>query len=504
MNEKYLIGLDAGTTSIKGILISRDGHIVATAGQEYLLDSHNDRCELDPEIYWQTTVQILRSLLAHVPGRDIAALSFSSQGETLIAVDRNGRPLRKAIVWLDNRSTAEAAQIEQEFGLDRILAVTGLPEVLPLWPATKIVWLQKNEPHVFNQVHKYLLVHDYLIYKLTGQYVSEHSLLSSTLCFDIVKKTWWKEMLDYMHITPDQLPAISPAAHLIAPVQKKIAQEIGLNPDTMVVTGAYDHTAGAIGAGNIEVGVTTETTGAAMAMVVTLDQPILDPGLKLPCQCHCLPDKYFLMPYGQTAGMALKWFKDTFCREEVIQAEKTGRDVYEILTESAAAVAPGAEGLTMLPHLMGAGSPEFNPRATAVFCGMRMGMGKGHFVRALLESVACMVQKNIRMLPQHIVIKEIRALGGGARSDLWNQIKADLTGIPIVTLDYPETPALGAAILAGVGSGVFADVIQGCSRIVKIKKRYVPNPELAQFYSSVYERYNSLYDHLLPFWQKGE
>lgn len=504
MEGNFLIGLDAGTTSIKGLLIDTEGNSETIIQKEYSLEyKGGDRVELHPDEYWQTSQWIINQLIVRsgINPDKIRAISFSSQGETLIVLDKNGTPLRKAIVWLDNRSVSEAKEIEYKFGKPAILDKTGQPEVLPLWPATKILWLQKNEPEIFRKIHKYLLVEDFLIYKLTGEYAAEESLVSSTLCFDIKKKVWWDKMLDFLHITSDRLPAVFPSGLKIGKVSPEAVLSTGLSTETLVITGAYDHAAGAIGAGNIAEGMVTETTGTAMAMCVTSDHPVIDLKLNLPCQCHAINGKYFLLPYGQTAGMALKWFRDVFCHEEIGEAEKTGKNVYDIITGMVCDIPAGSEGLIALPHLMGAGSPEFDVNVKGVFAGITPNMNKGHFIRAIMEAIACMVNRNIESLLNHqIQMKEIRALGGGAASDLWNQIKADMTGIPYVTVQSSEAACMGAVILAGVGSGLFSNVEEGCQKLIRLKKKYLPNPVMFDEYQKVYRKYTSLYDHLKNYW----
>ena len=324
-------------------------------------------------------------------------------------------------------------------------------------------------------------------------------MVSSTLYYDIIEKCYWEKMLDYLGIGPGHLPDVHPAGTAVGNILQEAASETGLAPDTAVVTGAYDHPAGAIGSGNIMAGTISETTGTAMAMVVTLDKPMF--GTNLPCQCHALPGKYFLLPYGQTAGMVLKWFRDVFCREEVKLAEHSGKDAYQVMDSLAEKIGPGAGGLVMLPHLMGAGSPEFNADVKGVFAGLSPGHGKAHFIRAIMESVAFMIRRNLSLLEESgISLREIRALGGGARSSLWNQIKADVTGVSYLALESDESACLGAAILAGMGTGIWTDVQEACSGVVKIRERFLPDPGKTMLYDPVYARYLSLYDHLDTYW----
>ncbi len=503
MASNFFIGIDAGTTSIKGVLMGDDGEIAAMAIEEYVLEMQQDRCEIDAELYWEKAISVIRQLIKsnRELAKNIRALSFSSQGETLICVDQNGKPLRKAIVWLDNRSLSEAVAIETKFGAEEICFKTGQPQVQPLWPATRISWLRTHEPLLFQSVHKFLLVEDFLIFKLSGKFVGEQTLASSTLYYDIREKRWWPEMLSYLEISEEKLPEIYPSGTVAGIVLPTVAHDIGLPPNTRIVTGAYDHVAGALGAGNFQGGAVSETTGTSMAMVVTLDKPIPNYVINIPMQCHAIPGKYLLLPYGQTAGFVLKWFKDQFCQQEANE-KKDGQDIYDCLTTQAENIPPGCDGLIMLPHLMGSGSPEFNSQARGVIAGITAATTKGHFIRAILEAIACMMKRNLDLLKvSEIHVKEIKALGGGSKSKLWNQIKADVSNIPITTVQGQETAAIGAAILAATGTGFFSSIECACKKMVKLCHTFMPDPQRHKTYEGVYARYVNLTHSLEKYWE---
>lgn len=502
---KFVLGIDVGTTSVKSVLMNNEGVILASAMKEYSLESgSDDTCEVHPDVYWKITCQVIQELLtiSKVNPELVKGLAFSSQGETLIVVDGDGNSIRKAIVWLDNRSTIEAREIEEKFGSQLIMDISGQPEVVPTWPATRILWFKKNEPETFHKAFKYLLVEDYLMYKMTGEYHTDYSLVSSTLYFDISKKIWWSEMLEFIGISDTQLPQLNPSGISIGTLTAEAAKETGLTMNTECVTGAYDHPAGAIGCGSIRPGDVTLTIGGSMAMCVSLDKPMNDLALKLPCQCHAIDGLYFLLPYGQTAGIVLRWFRDEFCDTELRKARKRKLDVYDLVVKEASKIAPGADGLVMLPHLMGAGSPEFNTEATGVFAGIKMGMTKAHFTRAILESVVCMINRNIQIMKERgIVIRNIHVLGGGSKSALWVQILADMTGIPVCTLSISDNAAVGAALLAGVGCGLFNDLSSACQITVKSKTRVEPDYLAQEQYKIVYAKYLQLYQSLESFWR---
>ena len=500
-----ILSVDIGTTALKLALFDEQGQILAQATKEYqLLTPSALVVEMSVDTYWKA----FKAAIADVIGRsqispqEIAALGISAQGETLIVVDGAGDPLRNAIVWLDNRAQQEAEILSQEFGDEHAYKVTGQVSIVPTWPASKILWLKRNEPQLFGRVGKYLLIEDYFIYRMTGQLVAEGSLLCSTVYWDITSKTWWDDMLHFLGVSTHQLPAIKESGEPVGEILPQVAQELGLSPNTVICTGALDQAAGAIGVGNIAPGVFSENTGAALAICATVDRPTFDPRGRMPCHYHGMPDTYMEHTFT-TGGMALRWYRDRFCQMELEEAAAKGRDAYDILTELAGQVAPGAEGLTMLPHLQGAMAPDANPKAKGVFYGFTLRHEKQHFVRAILEAIACTVKRNIDSLEElGIHIEEIRCLGGGSRSSLWNQIKADMIGRPVVTTSSPEAACLGAAILAGKAIGMFSSLQDACEQMVAIKDRFEPNPDNAPAYAATYERYVELYDRLCPLFDK--
>lgn len=493
---ELLLGIDAGTTSVKSGLFSADGQCLAVARQEYQLSTPRASwAELDPDVYWQACIATVKQVVEQASAGDIAAISVSSQGETMIALDPNGTPVYPAIVWLDNRAEREAETLSQKFAAE-VYERTGIPEIIPTWTACKILWLKQNEPEIFSRVDKFLLVQDYLIYKLTGQFTSNDSVSCTSLYFDITTHRWWDAVLQEIGIRETQLPRLVPPGEVIGTVSDEASATTGLPQTAKVVGGGMDQSVGAIGAGNIRAGVVSETTGAALTIQVTIPSPDVDKHKVIPVYCHSVPGEYLFVPVCPTAGMAYKWFRDTFAAVEVAQAEKGGTDSYDLLTTLAAEVPAGSDGLTMLPHLMGAYSPEPNPLARGSFTGFTLSHTRGHFARAILEGVAFLLKRNLEVLQKAGVEgSEIRSTGGGARSPLWNQIKANVCELPVVTLQNEETALLGDAILAGVAAGVFRSIEDGCERLVARKDKILPNAQASE-YVAAYQRYCDL-DHTL-------
>jgi xylulokinase len=310
-------------------------------------------------------------------------------------------------------------------------------------------------------------------------------------------------MLDAVGISPSHLPAITRPGEAVGHLTGPAAEALGLDRQTLVINGGMDQTVGAIGAGSITSDVISESTGAALAIQVTTPYPDMRSQNRIPLYAHSLPGLYLYVPVLPTGGMAFKWFRDTFGKSEIQAAEEGGRDAYDLLTEMAAKIPPGCDGLVMLPHLMGAYSPEENPTARGVFSGFTLGHDKGHFVRAILEGVAFNLRQILAAMSQiGYHFGEVRTSGGGSRSPLWNQIKADVCGIPIVTLANEETALLGDAILAGAACGVFNSVAEASTQMVAIKERVQPSNH-APAYERFYQRYVELNQCLGPYFRSN-
>lgn len=465
---RYLLGIDVGTTSLKAAVFDEKAVCVQTITKDYTLEVAGDVVEFPADNYWKLVEEVLDEVTS---AHDIYALSIDTQCETLIVTDEVGAPLRKTIVWLDNRAAREADELREKFGEKRVYEITGQPEITATWPAAKLLWMKKNEPETFAKIRKVFLLEDYLLYKLTGKFVTEESLQSSTIYYDIHKHAWWDEMLNYIGIEAEKFPEIHRSAEIV-----------GEYRGIKVVTGAIDQIAGAIGAGVVKKGVISEMTGTTMVIFAPSDTvPAYNPNSKVPCHLN-YDGKYCLLMWTPTAGIALKWFKNQFCENFSFRE----------LDELAEAVPAGSAGLTFLPYLCGSTMPKYDPDARGVFYGLTMEHTRGHAVRSILEAVSCMLKGNLDYVG--IDCNEIRAMGGGAQSPLWCQIKADMTGKTFITLKNEETACLGSAILAGVATGVFESVEAACEIAVEPNKVYRPS---GVDYSECYRRYCEVDDKIL-------
>jgi sugar (pentulose or hexulose) kinase len=496
-----ILAVDLGTTALKCALHDLQGNVLSKDTEEYQLVTPDAlSVEMDTETYWRAfSTAIARVMKASgiVPA-DVKALGLSAQGETLIVVDKTGHPLRRAIVWLDNRAQSEADELGELLGHRHAYETTGQVRIVPTWPAAKVLWLRQHEPKLFENVGKFLLLEDYILHRLTGEYVCEGSLVTSTCYWNFRTKRWWPEMLKALGITAAQLPRYSESGMLVGKLLPRVAAELGLSPQTVACTGALDQACGAIGVGNIRPGIFSENTGAALAICATVSQPILDPNNQMPCHYHGVPDLYMLHTFT-SGGIVLRWFRDEFAQMEKAAAQARGLDSYDLMGAEAARVPPGSEGLVMLPHLQGAMAPEANPKAKGVFFGFTLRHGRSHFTRAIMEAVGFIVRRNIEVIEGlGVPINEIRALGGGARSRLWKQIEADITRRGVVTTTNEEAATLGAAILAGKAIGLYASIEEAARQMVQIEERFEPNPENLALYDEAYRTYVQLYNQLCP------
>lgn len=499
-----ILAFDLGTTALKCALHDLNGNVIAKASEEYQLITPNaDSVEMEVETYWQAFKSAIARVLKEsgVQPSEIKALGVSAQGETLILVDKDGKPLRRAIVWLDNRAQKEADDLGAIFTHRHAFEITGQVKLVPTWPASKILWLKRNEPDVIAQTGKFLLIEDYFIHRLCGEYVCEGSLVTSTCYWNFRTRGWWKEMLDELGIAESQLPEYRESGEPVAKLRPEVAVELGLDPNTVVCTGALDQACGAIGVGNIKPGVFSENTGAALAICATVNQPILDPGDQMPCHYHGIPGLYMLHTFT-SGGIVMRWFRDEFAATELQAARSTGMDAYDLLGMEAASVVPGCEGLVMLPHLQGAMAPEANPKASGTFYGFTLRHGKNHFARAIMEAVSFIVRRNIEVIEGlGVPVHEVRALGGGARSRIWKQIEADIIGRPVLTTTNEEAATLGAAILAGKAVGLYSNIEEAAEQMIQIKDRFEPNINNRAVYDDAFGTYVKLYDALCPLFE---
>lgn len=508
MNGQYLLGVDVGTTAIKAALFDLTGADLGSYAAEYtLLTPKAGQVELPVKTYVDTFALAVRKALeaAQVPASEIAVLGLSAQGETLCCLDADNNPIGPAIVWMDTRAAAEAEIIEEHFGRPTLQNTTGQVSMDSIYPACKLLWLRRYDQERFAQTAKFALLKDYLVYRMTGRLVSEDSLLCTTMLWDINTREWWPEMLDYVGITADQLPEIARQGEIIGGLTASAAAELGLPEGLPVSVGALDQACGALGIGNATPGIFSESTGSALASVTIADKLTLDPAGRVPCFPSAIAGQYMLHCFS-TGGMVMRWYRDNFCGTEMQVEELCGINAYYLIDKEVEQVAPGCEGMIVLPHLQGSGPPDLDAYARGTIFGLTLAHKKQHLSRGIMEGVTMVLRRMIEATDQlGFEATEIISLSGGAKSAAWCQIKADATGLPLRTLLSAESAACrGAALIAAVSAGLIASASSVARQSTEFDRTYLPNPEHRKTYDELYKRYSVLEGLLKPLLTSAE
>jgi xylulokinase len=493
-----ILTFDLGTTAVKACLFDAALSLRFSATVEYqLLTGEDARVEFVADDYWVGMKACLGLLASLAPEAlaEVEGVGITTQGETLVAVDRQGQALRNALVWLDGRAVQEAKTIRSLFDEKVFYSKTGIPDCNGLCPVSKLLWIKNHEPEVYRRTYKFLLLEDYVILRLTGRFVTEKSLLSTTGYFNIAEDGLWNEVLDAVGLDAGKIPEILECGTVVGPLAPGIADELGLPPTTTVVTGAMDQTAGAVGARNLQPGIMSETTGTALTLAVTTAHPDLFHPSRLSVYRHAFAGSYLYLPVCMTAGIVLKGFKDEYAADLVAQAENEGRSVYDVLGDLADGVPLGSGGLVLVPYWAGVTQPDNNPAARGVVLGLSLDTKRGHVIRAIFEGVACMLRENLEIVEAITGgrVDSIRSLGGGSRSALWCQIKADVTDREITTMAEPECASLGVAALVAVALGRFASLAQAVGAANAVALVYRPDPAAVATYEPQYRKYRQLY-----------
>ncbi|NLJ70889.1 MAG: xylulokinase [Clostridiaceae bacterium] len=499
---QYLLGIDIGTSSTKILLLDERGHIIDDVERLYDFEiPANGWTEQDPDLWWNAVREIIPEIIQkhNITGTDIKGIGIAGQMHSLVMLDADGDVLRKAILWNDQRTGKQVDKINEIVGADRHIELTSNPP-LTGFTSPKILWVRENEPEIYEKCKKILLPKDYIRYRLTGEYVSDVSDASGMGLLNVKERTWSDEILKDLEIDKDLLPSLVESVEISGYVTKEIAQELGLAEGTPVVGGAGDNAAAAIGVGVIEEGTGFTTIGTSGVVFVHSSKPNTDAKGRVHTFCSAVPNEWHLMGVTLAAGSSLQWFRNRFCHEEMQEAEETGVDVYKIMDYKAAEIKEGSDKLLFLPYLSGERTPHLDPDARGVFFGLSTIHEKAHLIRAVLEGVAFSLNDCLSVLRELDVDAETMMLtGGGAASPLWQKIIADVFNCKMQTCKSNQGPSLGAAILAGVGSGVFKDLQDGCRKVVEVKRSVEPSENE---YKAFYEIYKSVYQSLKENYKK--
>ena len=499
---QYVIGCDIGSQSLKTVLISAEGKFCGEASADYLIDYPQPTWAQQDSAAWiNALAQSIQSLQVanNVSADQIVALGLDAQVDGVVAIDKHGQPLYPAIIWMDRRAVKECETVSTKISQQDIFQITGL-NLDATHVAAKMRWLANHEPRLFEKTTSLLLPGSYVAFTLTGELGVDYSNASSTMLMDVRNRVWSQQMCDAFEIPMNLLPPMYPAMQVLGTLHVKAAELLGLKTSTKVILGGGDEHAACLGAGVTMSGLVCDIAGTAEPVCASSDSALFDESGLVETHCHADPDLWLLENPGFVSGANYRWFRDQFSSREIVR----NVNAYALLDSEAEAVPPGSEGLIMLPCLMGAMAPTWNAIARGTFMGFTLAHGHAHFARAILEASAYAIRDiTDRMQRMGLSLQEIRTVGGGARSPLWRQIKADVTGLPISIMDTNETTALGAGILALTGSGLIDSLDEAVNLTTHVIETRDPNPETCKIYEEYYQLYRASYFSLLPVFEQA-
>lgn len=490
-----LLGIDVGTGGTRALVMDENGQVraTATAAHAPFASPQIGWAEQQPEDWWRACREAVRDVLMKgaVAAEEIAAVGFSGQMHGSVLLDAKDEVIRPALIWCDQRTASECQEISAIVGQERLIQLTCNP-ALTGFTLPKLLWVRRNEPDLWKRVRTVLLPKDYVRFRLTGERATDVADASGTLLFDVAKRQWSEAMLDAMQIGAALLPKVYESPDVTGRISKAGAAATGLREGTPVVGGAGDQAAGAVGMGIVHPGTVSATIGTSGVVFAATANPALDPRGRVHTFCHAVPGRWHIMGVTQGAGLSLRWFRDAFGA-----GADDGREAYERLTEEAARVAAGADSLLWTPYLMGERTPHLDPHARGALVGLTATHGRGHIIRAILEGVAFSLRDSFEIFKEmQVPVDRVRLGGGGARSPLWRQIQADIYNQAVEIVEAEEGAAYGAALLAGVGCGVWGSVDAACDAVVRVKERVEPHPETVQVMNHQYKAFRKIYPAL--------
>jgi len=499
MRHSLLAAHDVGTNGDKCVICDERGVVLGSSYYQYAVDYPKPSwAEQRPELWWRAICSTTKSLLKklRISGNEISALSFSAQMAGMLPVDKNGRPLRACMIWLDGRSVDEADWILRRIDRNHIYDTSGCvltaKDVLP-----KILWLKRHESRVYSRAHKFLDVKDFIEFLLTGEYVTDYSCASYTSLFDIRRRVWSEEIAACIDLSTDKLSMPVPSTEVVGEISTGASKEIGIAAGTPVVAGGGDDMLASIGAGAVDVGECHLCLGTSGWVGVNLDHVVLDPSMRYVTLCHVIPSQWMIYAGMDCAGASLNWFEKALGSPEV-DAPTARNQPYRVLDSLASSVGPGSEGLLFLPYLIGERSPIMNTRTRGAFIGLSTRHTKAHLVRAILEGVALNLAWIVESIEESgVPVRPLRAIGGGSISDIWLQIIANATNLVVSRVTKPrEAGTIGAAIVAAVGVKVLKD-FQQTKRFVHIEKDFRPEPSQVRLYQNLLPLFRAAYQNLV-------
>jgi len=502
---KYLLGIDIGTSGTKTVLFDLFGNAAASATQEYpLYQPQNGWAEQEPSDWWKAVVGTIQAVLkkSGANASEIGGVGLSGQMHGLVMLDENNQVLRKSIIWCDQRTGTQCEEITSLVGRERLIEITANP-ALTGFTASKILWVRENEPRLYDRCRHILLPKDYIRFMLTGAYATEVSDASGMQLLDIPRRCWSNEVLNRLGIDKALLGKVYESPEITGKISKSAAELTGLASGTPVVGGAGDNAAAAVGTGVVKDGLAFATIGTSGVVYAHSSKIQIDPKGRVHTFCSAVPGEWHMMGVCLASGLSLKWFRDNFCSEEIEKANIQGADPYVLMDDEARQIRPGCDRLIYLPYLMGERTPHLDPACRGVFFGLSAMHTRAHMIRAVMEGVSySLLDCALILREMGVGITEMTACGGGGSSTLWRKMMSDMFGCDVLTVTSKEGPALGVALLAGVGAGAYSSVQEACEIVIKRDKLQKPDSNLTEFYSGYHKLYTELYRSLKADFEK--
>lgn len=497
---KYVIGIDLGTSATKTVLFDRNGNVISQASREYPMQQpHNGWAEQNPVDWYDAAIETLKTVTesSGINPADIEALGISGQMHGLVMLDEECNVLRPSILWCDQRTNKECEQLTEALGRETLIKITANP-ALTGFTASKILWVKNNEPEIFEKCRHILLPKDYLRFRLTGDFATEVSDASGMQILNVPERRWSETMIEALGIKEEYLPKVYESPDVTGYINNDTSEKTGIPVSVKVVGGAGDNAAAAVGMGVVSEGKAFTTIGTSGVVFAHTDNPVIDPEGRVHTFCCAVPGAWHVMGVTQGAGLSLQWFKNNFCAEESALAAKEGKDVYIITDSMASEIPVGCEKLLYLPYLMGERTPHLDPDCRGVFFGLSAIHTKAHFIRAIMEGVTyslydcLLVLKNMGICPDSMLL-----CGGGGKSNLWKSMLCDTFDMPVITTKSSEGPAMGVAILAAVGAGIYSTVADACDAMLRSEASTAePDKAKTEAYRKVHGVYASVYPSL--------
>ncbi|MCD7726806.1 MAG: xylulokinase [Ruminococcus sp.] len=495
----YIIGVDIGTSGTKTVLFDEGGKVIVSKTIEYpMYQPKNGYAEQDPRDWANATVNTLKAVVSQsgVSKDDIKGIGLSGQMHGLVMLDKDNEVIRNSIIWCDQRTAKEVEEMNSILGEKKLIEITANP-ALTGWTAAKILWVKNNEPENYERCRHILLPKDYIRFILTGEYATEVSDASGMQLLDVPNRCWSDEILNALEIDKSLLGKVYESCEVTGTLTKEMAELTGLNEGTIVVGGAGDNAAAAVGTGVVEDGKAFTTIGTSGVVFAHTSNISIDPKGRVHTCCAAVPGAWHVMGVTQGAGLSLKWFRDNFCTSEKETASLMGVDEYYLMDKEAETVEVGSNRLLYLPYLMGERTPHLDPDARGVFFGLSAMHTKKDMLRSVLEGVSYSLRDCIEVFREmKININDMMACGGGGSSPLWRSMLADLYNCPVKTLASKEGPALGVALLASVGAGIYSSVGEACKQVIEVNKVQSPDEKNVQEYEKYYQLYREIYPAL--------